>query len=191
MTSPVEVWNEWSWRHEFTFLPPDILMLRCGAPAEQVRWGSPVHSHHLLRTRGHWPSWATDTQTGAPAPIHAAQEQKLGKDHRKSDYGNKRKFLHEPMGIPQSVFHSPWNSPSSCLIKWHVVSIFSWLFSSLHHWEQSNLSNWCREFFPVWLKQQILYWDSFMAVVSISFTNHGKGTSFCVYSFTELTDLQP
>lgn len=44
MTSPVEVWNEWSWRHESTFLPPGILMLGCGAPAEQVRWGSPVPS---------------------------------------------------------------------------------------------------------------------------------------------------
>lgn len=31
--------------------------------------------------------------------------------------------------------------------------------------EQCNLSNWYPEFFPVWLKQQILCWDSIIMVV--------------------------
>lgn len=150
MTNPVEVWNEWSWRHKSTFLPPDILMLHCGAPV--------------------------GAQIGAIPPIHAAPEKRLGKDYRKCHYGNKRKFLHEPMGIPHTVFHSPQNTPPSCLIKWHLVSIFAWFFSSLHHWEESNLSNWYREFFPAWLEQQTLYWVSFMAVLAISFRSHGKGT---------------
>lgn len=66
---------------------------------------------------------------------------------KSSEYGNKRKFSHEPTCIPQAVFHSLQNTPSSCLIKWHQVSISAWLFSSLHHFEHCNLSNWCKELF--------------------------------------------
>lgn len=141
MTSPVEVWNEWSWRHKSTFLPPDILRLHCGAPAEQVRWGSPVQPSP---PQGVWP------QIHKQEPFHLfilLLSTGWGKTTEKSAYGKKRNFLHEPMGIPHTVFHSARNAPSSCLIKWHLVSKLAWLFSSLHHWEESNLSNWYREFF--------------------------------------------
>lgn len=145
---------------------------------QQSRWGED-HLYTAITSSGHVATGPAEPQIHKQEPFHLfvlLMTKGWGKDHRKSEYGNKREFLHEPMSIPHTVFHSPQNTPSSCLIKWHLVSIFAWLFSSRHHWEESNLSNWYREFFPAWLKEQNLYWDSFMAVAVISFRNHGKGT---------------
>lgn len=175
MTSPVEVWNEWSWRHQSWHFNA---LLWCPSRAGEVG----ITCTQPSPPQGIWPLAQLSHRHTNRSPFTysccswpKAGEKTTGKVNM-GIKGNKREFLHEPMGIPHTVFHSPQNTPSSCLIKWHLVSIFAWLFSSLHHWEESNLSNWYREFFPAWLKEQTLYWDSFMAVAVISFRNHGKGT---------------
>lgn len=111
--------------------------------------------------------------------------------HRRCEYGNKRKFMHEPMRIPRSIFHSLWGTASSCLIKWHPVSVSAWLFSSLHHSEHCNLSNWCKEFFPNKARtKQLLCLCSFMVDFAISFKNHAEGVWLFPF-IQELLRLQP
>lgn len=141
----------------------------------------PVHGHHLPGARGHRPSWPTRHHAHRSS-FHPAQRRcpryasakAGGKVSEAAIMGIKGKFC-ASRWASHSPFRSLWNTPSSCLIKWRLVSMFAWLFSSLHHFEQRNLSNWYTEFFPVWLKQQISCQDSFVVVFAVSFRNHAKG----------------
>lgn len=85
-----------------------------------------------------------------------------------------RKFMAEPMDIPQIVFHSPRSTASLGLMNCRLVRVFAWLFSSLHHFEQCNLCNWYAEVFRVWLKEQILCRGPITVVFAIGFRNHAK-----------------